>query len=335
MLSFLSESDIIRKIGVRSIQRIKASLEDYVLSHNELRNKLLNQKFNIKIDPEYSEKMIAECLEGQYVGGGNSPTDVIATSEDDNIKIAIDVKCLRSSRNKCINTGTDTSFCSLMTSVNPLYESGNKILNLGYYTKSSKLNGIIKKLHNKYSSIESKFNVKELYYMFILTSNHNIGISMAKINYHKSNRYDLVTVNNKVKQKIDITKRRKGNDNISMSLDGILESDFGKTKLNSDWKNLQIKLFPKSLPKIMLWNVNIIQNNYIQNNINSYSLTQIQNNFKISFEGLSNSNIFVNIPDKNTLSPFPNFINMPQQQQIFTIKDSDSDSDSDYMEIEN
>ncbi len=214
MLSFLNEYMIKKRFGVDILRTLHEHVKDHIHHHTYKQLRLTNTSYRItRLPPIEAEHWVTDAFNGSHVGNGNSPIDVVFV-DSSNKRIGIDVKCLTSNNTKLAKS-TSTTQCSLITIAN----------------KKQKCS-VNTELQSKFDTIKNKFKIEELYYMFLISSESEIGFAVANVAFDQ----------------ISIRKKCKSN-----NIDGLIESNQGISKLDSSQKKLQLKLNPKNIPIITLW----------------------------------------------------------------------------------
>jgi hypothetical protein len=291
MLSFLSEYSIKRSFGVNVIQNIRIQVEKYVDKYIESRKAMPSMKWNLRMDTKESERIMAHCFDGEHVGAGNNATDIIVQDVFGK-RVAIDIKCVSSDIGTNI---TNTSFCKLISTEHS-------------YTKGGRsLEHLIKKFTKKVDQIKSKHEVDQIMYLFVLTTNKDISFSMAEI----KKDYDTEIYTYKTK-----------NAKKTLYVGGLLDTLYGKIKVDQHWSTLYMNLNPRAVPKVTVWSDSIAKP-LIINNINNIDTVDL-NSFNVTF-------------GKFNLGPatIPTGTAQSSESVVVDLTNLDQSPDFDPMEIEN
>jgi hypothetical protein len=235
MLSFLSDSTIKVRFGINGLIKLQNHIKDHVIHHTNKQKSLRSSSYRVTRIPSIeAEHWVTDAFNGRHVGNGNSPVDVIIM-DNNNKKIGIDVKCLTS--NKEILSSKTTTFCSIAT-------LGSK-----FRCSKSDINDLITR---KMDTIKRRFNVDEVLYVFLLTSNTDIGVIFADVTWSK-----------------DIMVYQKPTMRKTVYLKGIIDDFEGRSRLDSSGKKIELNLCPMNLPIIKLWSIDtniIIPNDLVDGN---------------------------------------------------------------------
>jgi hypothetical protein len=194
------------------LQKLKECLEKDYLTQGRMEYYKSTTTQNLNLEDGFMEFITAKCINGQRIGEGHSPIDVV---KDDK---GIDVLCV------CLNK-KQTNEKSIMQNFS---KCGNNLDNLfknGKYQEA--LFVFIKEYYKKILDAKKTENIKNLYYCAYISTNINVYISVFKINLE-------CILNIKYE---NITKQKK-----SIRFKGFIDDKFGITTLYKSKKRLEIRL---------------------------------------------------------------------------------------------
>jgi hypothetical protein len=200
------------------IKKLKKMVSDYMLPRIDYYKS--TETKNLVIESYFSEWWIEKASNGQKIGNGNSPFDVITCQNN-----GIDVMCL------CIN-GNQSNEKSIIQNFK---NSGN---NLDNYFKNKKYDDAIKIFINDYKKkiieFKSKKNCDNLYYLSFISTSEHIYLSAFKININ--NLEHVISNGSTIQAK-------------SIHIKNFINDKYGYVKLYKSKKRIELRFF-KNILKI-------------------------------------------------------------------------------------
>lgn len=180
--------------------------DDRVEYYNSTKSK------NLELESGFSEYWIAKCINGQRVGEGNCPIDVI-TPEN----IGIDVMCL------CLNK----SITNEKSIIQNFKIGGNSLDNLFQIFNVKEIIDLYKKsLYTKLKSSMEKFNLKSLYYLAFISSSKNVYLSCYKLDIYAIYNISDGLMNSK-----------------SITCKNFIDEKYGHVKIYKSKKRMELRFF--------------------------------------------------------------------------------------------
>jgi hypothetical protein len=167
---------------------------------------------NLNLEDGFMEFITAKCINGDRVGEGHCPIDVIKDHK------GIDVLCV------CLN-GMQTNEKSIMQNFSKCGNNLDTLFDNGKYQEALYL--FTKEYYKKLFNVKKTKNVQKLYYLAFISTDINVYMSVFKINL------DCI-LNIKYE---NITKQKK-----SIKFKGFIDDKFGITTLFKSKKRLEIRL---------------------------------------------------------------------------------------------
>ena len=193
------------------LQKMKDLLEEYLTPIRKEYYKSIPTQ-NKNLEPGFMEFIVAKCINGNHVGAGHFPVDVI---KDDK---GIDVLCV------CLN-GIQTNEKSIMQNFS---ECGNNLDDLFKNSHFQEALGLfINAYRKKLENAKNEKKIKNLYYLAFISNAENVYMSAFKLNveYLSNIKYTA------------ITKQKK-----SIKFNGFIDDKFGSTTLCKSKKRLELRL---------------------------------------------------------------------------------------------
>lgn len=170
---------------------------------------------NYRIENSFLEFLVKDSFEEEveYVGGGNSPIDLLIKEKG----IGIDVAFL------CLN-GKETNEKSLMQNFK---SSGENLDTLFKNKEYNNINNLFRKDYiNKHLNAQEKYNIDKIYYMIFISAKNKIYITLLQS--------DLSAVIN-VEPKLHNTKN-------SVFCNNFISEKYGNVKIYKSKKRIELRL---------------------------------------------------------------------------------------------
>lgn len=194
------------------IQKLKERLINDYLTPGMMEYYKSTATKNLNLDDGFMEYVTARCINGERVGEGHCPVDVIKDER------GIDVLCV------CLN-GSSTNEKSIMQNFRKCGNNLDNLFETGEFQKA--LNVYIKEYYKKLLNAKKSRKLNKLYYCAFISTSTSVYLSVFKINL------DCV-LNIKYE---NITKQKK-----SIKFNGFIDEKFGVTTLFKSKKRLEIRL---------------------------------------------------------------------------------------------
>lgn len=167
---------------------------------------------NLNLEDGFMEFITAKCINGDRVGQGHCPVDVVKGDK------GIDVLCV------CLN-GTLTNEKSIMQNFSKCGNNLDTLFDTRKYQEALSL--FTKEYHKKLVNAKKEKEIRKIYYLAFISTDVNVYMSVFKINLE-------CILNIKYK---NITKQKK-----SIIFTGFIDDKFGITTLFKSKKRLEIRL---------------------------------------------------------------------------------------------
>lgn len=201
----------INELGIDTQKLIECLKKDYLTDGRREYYKSTSTQ-NINLEDGFMEFITAKCINGERVGEGHCPYDVV---KDD---IAIDVLCV------CLN-GSQTNEKSIMQNFSKCGNNLDTLFDACKYQEALSL--FTKQYYKKLFNGKQTKKIRKLYYLAFISTDINVYMSVFKINL------DCI-LNIKYE---NITKQKK-----SIKFKGFIDDKFGITTLFKSKKRLEIRL---------------------------------------------------------------------------------------------
>lgn len=224
----LSNKELLGFLDDKSKNIIKYFLIKSLFSQPE--PKINQRQLPVQIPKEHVEQWFTQSLDVKSVGAGSYPIDIYNERE----KWGADIKMLNIKIN---NSGQISNSDSGEASLGQKFEGPGIHLDdlfvKGKYIEIK--DGWIKLYYEKYKSLNKKYNIKNIYYFFILRPGTQVQgadfyFTGAVLNLKN---LDIVKVNDK-----RTTKK-------SVFLENFIDNEYGNTKIYKAKKRLELRLHPK------------------------------------------------------------------------------------------
>lgn len=200
----------ISEIGL-DIDKIKKCLINGYLTPYRMEYYKSTSTNNLNLEDGFMEFITADCINGERVGEGHCPIDVI---KDDK---GIDVLCV------CLNGG-QTNEKSLTQNFK---DSSNELEKLFTENNTGGAINLYKKIwYTKLCDAKKKYNLSKLYYLGFISTNKSIFISVLKVNLNA-----ILNIKD-----LGFTKQEK-----SINFKNVIKEKYGTTKLYKSKKRMEIR----------------------------------------------------------------------------------------------
>jgi hypothetical protein len=201
----------INELDINTQKLIECLKKDY-LTDGRMEYYKSTSTQNINLEDGFMEFITAKCINGERVGEGHCPIDVV---KDDK---GIDVLCV------CLNRIL-TNEKSIMQNFSKCGNNLDSLFDTCKYQEALSL--FTKEYYKKLFNAKKTKNIRKLYYLAYISTDVNVYMSVFKIN--------LAGILN-IKYK-NITKQKK-----SIQFKGFIDDKFGITTLFKSKKRLEIRL---------------------------------------------------------------------------------------------
>lgn len=193
-------------------QKLARCLKEDYITNGRMEYYKSTSRENINLENGIMEFITAKCINGERVGEGHSPIDILKNDK------GIDVLCV------CLN-GKQTNEKSIMQNFRKCGNNLDILFDTCKYQEALSL--FTKEFYKKLLNAKISKNIKKLYYLAYISTNENVYMSVFKIN--------LECISN-IKYE-NITKQKK-----SIKFKGFIDAKFGITTLFKSKKRLEIRL---------------------------------------------------------------------------------------------
>ena len=166
---------------------------------------------NLKLEDSFMEYITAECINGEHVGEGHCPVDVVKG------EIGIDVLCVCLKGNQTNEKSLTQNFKDSSDELETFFKENNSQDAITLYKNI---------WYRKLCEAKKKYNLTKLYYLGFISTNTSIYISVFKINVDA-----ILNIKD-----LGFTKQAK-----SINFKNVIEEKYGNTKLYKSKKRMEIR----------------------------------------------------------------------------------------------
>lgn len=195
-----------------NIERIRSYMQTDYLTPGRIEYYQSTSTKNYTLEDGFMEYIVSKSIDGERIGEGHSPIDVIHEKQ----QIGIDVACLNCNGNK-------TNEKSIMQN----FKNSGKLLDIMF--RDEKYENAVHMYkydyHEKIKDAIHKYKLQKLYYLIFISIKDNIYLSCMKLNIYAINNVEYGKVTSK---------------NINIS--NFIDNQYGEVKLYKSKKRLELRI---------------------------------------------------------------------------------------------
>ncbi len=216
---------------------------------------------SFQVPKEHVEQWVVQSIGGTPVGAGSFPVDVVFENS-----YAVDVKTLKCKLKKDKTfKNTNSNESSLSQKFKGTGENLDKLFEDEKYLEI--LDGWNAIYKRKYREVRKQYRLKNIYYIFVLTTEHDFYLCGVRVNVNRISRTD-----------VNISKSTKK----SLVVKNFIDDEYGNVKIYKSKKRMELRLRPKKwfddklLVKLdvnynpVIRNIrNVVENGLVKNHIDN------------------------------------------------------------------